>query len=326
MIRDEMRKEKIVVQKATYGVLTDAARTRDVTAKLQKLVDGGAIRFPVAQMAEGDDPAFLVVKTLIVEYTIDGKPAKATGQDPETIDLLGVLAAERVAEVHADAKGGLQIDAWKPGRYELKTGSGKTLAAEVRKCRRRKEIAGPWEVRFPPNWGAPEKITLDKLVSWSEHPEDGVKYFSGTATYVKKIEIPREMLAANRRIYLDLGRVQVMARVKLNGKDLGVLWKTPYRVDITEAAKPGENSLGNRSRQSLAEPDDRRRATARRQRTQSRRHAQKMAASGCSTESPARPAASPSPPGGSGEKTRRLLESGLLGPVQLQSVERVAPK
>ncbi len=70
-----------------------------------------------------------------------------------------------------------------------------------------------------------------------------MKYFSGTATYVKKIDIPQEMLAANRRVYLDLGRVQVMARVKLNGKDLGVLWKTPYMADVTAAAKPGENAL-----------------------------------------------------------------------------------
>jgi hypothetical protein len=125
----------------------------------------------------------------------------------------------------------------------LKTASGKTLSAEVRDLPPPTEIVGPWEVAFPPKWGAPEKITLEKLISWSEHPDAGVKYFSGTATYAKKIDIPREMLEANRRVYLDLGRVQVMARVKLNGKDFGILWKPPYRTDITDAAKPGDNSL-----------------------------------------------------------------------------------
>jgi hypothetical protein len=238
----QARKEPIVIQKASYGVPNDAARTRDVAAKLQKLADEGVDNVLVARMAEGDDPAFGIVKTLTVEYTIGGKPATIAGQDPETIDLRGVFAAERTAEVHA-RDGGWQIEAWKPGRYELKTASGKTLSAEVRDLPPTTEIVGPWEVAFPPKWGAPEKITLEKLISWSEHSDAGVKYFSGTATYAKKIDIPREMLEANRRVYLDLGRVQVMARVRLNGKDLGVLWKPPYRTDITDAAKPGENSL-----------------------------------------------------------------------------------
>ncbi len=151
------RKEKIVIQKATYGVLSDAARTRDVTAKLQKLVNAGADRFRVAQMAEGDDPAYGIVKTLIAEYTIGGKPAKATGQDPETIDLLDVLTSECTAEIHAAAQGGYRIEAWKPGRYELKTASGKTLVAEIKDLPPVAEIAGPWEVRFPPNWVRPRR-------------------------------------------------------------------------------------------------------------------------------------------------------------------------
>jgi hypothetical protein len=55
--------------------------------------------------------------------------------------------------------------------------------------------------------------------------------------------VPAEMLGNGRRLYLDLGNVQVMAQVKLNGRDLGLLWKPPFRVDITDAAKAGENSL-----------------------------------------------------------------------------------
>ena len=51
------------------------------------------------------------------------------------------------------------------------------------------------------------------------------------------------MLAPGRRLYLDLGRVQVMAEVKLNGKDLGILWKPPFRLDVTDAARAGENQL-----------------------------------------------------------------------------------
>jgi hypothetical protein len=105
------------------------------------------------------------------------------------------------------------------------------------------ELPGPWSIQFPPNWGAPERLTLDKLTSWSEHSDPGVKYFSGTATYTKTFNVPPETLGKDRRLYLDLGKVQVMAQVKLNGKDLGTLWKPPYRADVTEAAKPGENAL-----------------------------------------------------------------------------------
>jgi hypothetical protein len=321
----QARKEPIVIQKATYGVLTDVAKTRDVTAKVQKLLDGGSDRFHVARMAEGDDPAFGIVKTLIVQYTIGGKPAKATGQDPDTVDLRGVLAAERVAEVHADKQGGLSIDAWKPGRYELKTSSGKKLTAEVKDLPPAKEVTGSWEVRFAPNWGAPEKVTFDKLLSWSERPEEGVKYFSGTANYIKKLDIPKDMLGANRRLYLDLGNVQIMSRVKLNGKDLGILWKTPYSVDITEAAKAGENALEievvnlwpNRliGDEQLPEDSDRN-------------------SDGTLKKWPDWVLDGKSSPTGRftftswrlWRKGSTLLESGLLGPVQLQSVERVVPK
>ena len=77
--------------------------------------------------------------------------------------------------------------------------------------------------------------------------DDGVKYFSGAATYRKSFDFtPVAALppaADSRVVYLDLGKVAVMAAVKLNGKDLGVLWKPPYRVDITDAVKAGANLL-----------------------------------------------------------------------------------
>lgn len=101
------------------------------------------------------------------------------------------------------------------------------------------EISGPWEVRFDPKWGGPAKVTFDKLEDWSKHRDDGVRYYSGTATYSCRFEV------ADRKsqTFLDLGRVAVMADVTLNGKPLGILWKPPYRVDVTEALKPGENLL-----------------------------------------------------------------------------------
>jgi hypothetical protein len=130
-----------------------------------------------------------------------------------------------------------------PGAYALKSAGGKTRNFEVPALPSPIRLEGPWELRFAPNWGAPERVTLDHLISWSEHSEPGVKYFSGTATYLKTFDIPPGLLGAERRLCLDLGKVAVMAEVKLNGQDLGILWKPPFRADITPAARQGENAL-----------------------------------------------------------------------------------
>ena len=104
-------------------------------------------------------------------------------------------------------------------------------------------IAGPWQVSFPPALGAPATTQFDLLASWSEHPTPGIRFFSGTAIYQREIEIPVAMLGANRDIYLDLGTVAVMAEVELNGRNLGTLWKPPFRVRVNGAAKVGSNQL-----------------------------------------------------------------------------------
>ena len=101
------------------------------------------------------------------------------------------------------------------------------------------EVAGPWEVGFDPKWGGPERVTFAALDDWSKRPEEGIKFYSGTATYRKVVSLQ----PSGAPLFLDLGKVAVMARVKLNGKDLGIVWTDPYRVDITAAAKPGANTL-----------------------------------------------------------------------------------
>jgi hypothetical protein len=113
------------------------------------------------------------------------------------------------------------------------------------------QLAGPWEVAFNREWtridanshakGKP--ITFEKLVSWTERKEPEIKYFSGTATYSRKFTLPANYLGANRRIFLDLGDVHVIASVKLNGQDVGILWKPPFRVEVTSAIREGENGL-----------------------------------------------------------------------------------
>jgi hypothetical protein len=104
-------------------------------------------------------------------------------------------------------------------------------------------ISGPWDVNFPPNLGAPKKIQFDKLESWTVSADEGVKYFSGTATYTKTIQAPQSWFQAGAKILLDLGMVMDIAEVSVNGASLGTLWKVRYQVDVTNALKPGENQL-----------------------------------------------------------------------------------
>ncbi len=105
-------------------------------------------------------------------------------------------------------------------------------------------LSGPWQVDFPPNLGAPASIALEHLSSLSEQDDPGVRFFSGTAAYRKKgFSISHELLAANRSLFLDLGRVEVIAEVILNGKNLGTLWKPPFRVPLNGAAKAEDNEL-----------------------------------------------------------------------------------
>jgi hypothetical protein len=153
------------------------------------------------------------------------------------------------------------------------------------------DLSGPWEVAFDPRWGGPEKVEFAKLDDWSKRAEPGIRHYSGLAVYRKRFELPS---AANRAapLWLDLGVVKSMAGVKLNGRDLGVVWCAPWRVDISAAVQPGGNDLEitvanlwpNRLIGDAGLPEEQRRTWT--------------------TRNPFKPNAP-------------LLESGLLGPVQL---------
>jgi hypothetical protein len=104
-------------------------------------------------------------------------------------------------------------------------------------------LTGSWQVNFQPNLGAPPQITLAGLQPWSANTNDGVKYFSGTATYTKILNAPQGWFQPRERMLLDLGRVGDMAEVSVNGKPVGLLWKPPYRIDVTDALKAGENRV-----------------------------------------------------------------------------------
>jgi alpha-L-rhamnosidase len=104
-------------------------------------------------------------------------------------------------------------------------------------------VEGPWNLSFQPGRGAPPSLTLDKLMSWSDSQDKGVKYFSGTGTYSKTVQASADWFKAGTKLWIDLGDVKNLAEVTLNGKSLGIAWHTPYRIDVSGALKPGTNEI-----------------------------------------------------------------------------------
>jgi hypothetical protein len=147
----------------------------------------------------------------------------------------------RIVEPVAGDPTALRI--WDNGSYEVTTSRGRSSRLVVSDLPARIEVTGPWRVEFPPGRGAPDAIDLPELASLHLHPMPGVRYFSGTATYRKAMHVPPGALGGGRSLWLDLGHVEVIAEVTLNGQDLGVLWTRPFVADITSAAREGNNDL-----------------------------------------------------------------------------------
>ena len=179
---------------------------------------------------------------------------KSGGREPTRIMALernGESLLPKVGEATAQSppvevltgRGPDSFRAWQPGRYTLRHSAQNLTAIDVAPLPPPHQIGGPWDVRFEPNRGAPERVSFERLISWSEHSDAGVKYFSGHANYRTTFVAGEKPEGRNLHWFLDLGRVEVIAEVRLNGKDLGTLWRPPYRVEVTEAQKPGENTL-----------------------------------------------------------------------------------
>jgi hypothetical protein len=212
-----------------------------LTAQLSGMVKAGALSATANNELAGRDPARDVPKKLRVEYAIDNEPASVTVDEGRTLRIPNTThigTVDRVAELSGD-----ELVAYKTGDYMYVTASGKSKTLHVPFVAKEVEVSGPWTLHFPPAWGAPDHLVLENLISWTRHLDHGVQHFSGTANYVREINIPADMIGKGKRIYLDLGEVKNLAEVKVNGKMLGTLWKPPFRIDITDVAKVGANRV-----------------------------------------------------------------------------------
>ena len=236
----------ILIRKALYGVLDDPQRTRDVTEKIQRWVNEGRLRFQVAELARDDDPAYLIVKRLIVDYEVDGQPGHIEATDPQTIQFPRAAVREPTVKLLPITVGRCELGVSQPGKYTIKTSRGREISLTIPQLPPCPSLSGKWELRFFPGSPQSKSITLEKLISWTEFPEPEYRYYSGRAVYSTEIyveSVPRSPARENWSVELDLGEVQVAAQVSVNGKPVGILWHPPYRINIGKHLAPGANTL-----------------------------------------------------------------------------------
>ncbi|MBQ9432289.1 MAG: hypothetical protein IJU44_12145 [Kiritimatiellae bacterium] len=242
--------EGATLVRARYGILPETEEAPknaviDFTQRLAEQIKDNRLSVSVNNTLAGGDPIVNTVKEARIDYRLDGKEKHIKVGENSILQLPVVKNDEPKVPTHEfkiDAKGRLTVEAWEPLTAKAETANGKQIKAEVKSVREPLPITGPWTLNFPSGWGAPDSVQLDKLISWTEHQHKDIKYFSGTATYRKSFNWTGGK-ASDERYVLDLGNLKNIAEVEVNGKALPTLWKPPFRTDITDALKNGENQL-----------------------------------------------------------------------------------
>ncbi len=232
------------LKSAWYGVIDPAwkpaeIKVIDITEKVAAKVRDGAVSVVIDNRLVGADPMPQAKKAGRITYVYDGVEQTVTIDESMTFTVPASAPSSPAAPTVWEWRDG-RILAWEPLTAEVKTASGAvTRFAAVPPPPI--PVDGAWKVAFPEGWDAPASATFPALVSWTERPEDGIKYFSGTAAYTKRVPAPK--LPPDARLVLDLGDVKNFAEVTVNGKAYPVLWKPPFRVDVTDALSGGKTAL-----------------------------------------------------------------------------------
>jgi hypothetical protein len=161
----------------------------------------------------------------------DGK--EMTGGNTPLVDgSSGIFVQDNYAEIT------------QKGNYQFIWSDGKRSVVEANQIPADQVLAGHWKVLFMerPTLGEPVDIVMDSLKSWTDFSQRSIRYFSGTARYSQSFSFQGSQLK-NGRVYLDLGNVQEMAIIRVNGKEVSKCWISPYRADVSQYLRTGENLL-----------------------------------------------------------------------------------
>jgi hypothetical protein len=177
-------------------------------------------------------------EALDASFRVTGKEAELWHADTGTMEPASfqIAGGRTTVPLHLEPWGTVFVVFRRPAK-----GASRSLPKNVESMLA--TVEGRWDLSFEANLGAPAKVTVNTLTSWSESSDDGIKYFSGKGTYTKTIDAQPDWFVKGTHVWLDLGDVKNLAEVSVNGKHLGVVWKAPYRVDVTGILKSGKNMV-----------------------------------------------------------------------------------
>jgi hypothetical protein len=164
--------------------------------------------------------------TTTTDHLVDVKTEKPAANWCVTTDINGVATLRSTDTISATAT--------------YASGQQKTISIKPAIS---KVVAGEWNVSFVPKLGTPFQLKFSELIDFSKHTDKEVMYFAGTATYTKTVKISKKEFTKRKRIVLDLGEMNDLAQVKINGMDKGTMWYPPFKVDITDALKNDDNII-----------------------------------------------------------------------------------
>lgn len=211
--------------------------TGEISAVLTYREEGGFTYIPLELAPEGS--------VFVVFSEPDMPQDHIVAVEKETCDVFPVsMDSGRYPDVDfvTGADGGVYADIYRPGSYKAYWKSGNVSSFSSENIPFKMQLRAPWTVTFDPEWGPSDPIVFDSLKSWTEFQDPQVRYFSGTAIYRNSFYLDRKQIK-EKKIILDLGNVQDLAVVRVNGHEFPVSWYAPYSVDMTGYVVPGENEL-----------------------------------------------------------------------------------
>jgi len=211
----------------------------DVAQKINSLVNAGKLTFAVTDEVFGEAPINGVQRELRLDYFTGGESRQVAIRQGNILHLEWDGPEPKV--VYENGK-----PVWVTpytGKIDYTTAAGAAKSARVTRVTKPVALSGPWQASFPKASGAPVKTTFNQLISLPLSADENIKYFSGMATYKKQFTLTAGQLKPGNTLELDLGSVGIMAEVIVNGKNLGILWKMPFRIDLDNTVHVGENDI-----------------------------------------------------------------------------------
>lgn len=151
-------------------------------------------------------------------------------------------AVPDTARTSIESAGALRVSFWEEAALDLIDANGLSHRVAADTVPASLPLEGPWAVSFSTELGGPGSTTFERLIDWTRSDQDGIRFYSGTATYSRRFDWspPPDR---DERVVLDLGRVHDIAEVSVNGSPFETLWKPPFVIDVTDRLADGTNSL-----------------------------------------------------------------------------------